>query len=145
MSWFLTLKSLHVLSAITAVGANFTYAVWGIRGQRDPEHRLFALRGVLFIDSWIANPAYGVLLVTGLLMAIFYYSITTTFVVIGLGIYVLVAVIGVAVASPGLKRRIVALERGTGDDEAGIAAGVGMFLLALVIAAVFVMVFKPGL
>ena len=62
------LKFAHVLLAIVAVGFNATYAVWLARAAREPEHEAFALRGVKLLDDRIANPAYALLLVTGLSM-----------------------------------------------------------------------------
>lgn len=62
------LKWLHVLAAVTAVGANITYGVWISRGSRHPESLPFTLSGIKLIDDRIANPAYGLLLITGLLM-----------------------------------------------------------------------------
>ena len=69
LEWYLILKWIHVLAAITALGANITYGVWIGRAGGQPETLAFALRGVKFIDDRIANPAYGLLLVTGLGMA----------------------------------------------------------------------------
>ena len=57
MWWFLLLKTVHILAAITAVGSNLAYGAWGARGNRDPEHLGFVLRGIKFIDDRIANPA----------------------------------------------------------------------------------------
>jgi len=68
MSLFTLLKFLHVLLAITAVGANVTYGVWLSRAARDPRHLPFALRGVKMLDDRLANPAYALLLVTGVAM-----------------------------------------------------------------------------
>src|SRR6266851_3378852 len=65
---FLIVKYIHILAAIVAVGLNISYAVWIIRAQRDPGHVPFTLKGIKFLDDRIANPAYGVLLLTGLLM-----------------------------------------------------------------------------
>jgi uncharacterized membrane protein len=148
MGWMLLLKSLHIVSAIVAVGSNITYAVWWARGTRDPAHLGFALRGIKFIDDRIANPAYGVLLVTGLLMAFIYFSITLTWVLIGLTGFILVAVLAVTVYSPTLTRQIDTIESEgaaspTYQSLAGRAQVVGMFMGVLVVAIVFVMVFKP--
>ena len=54
--------------AITAVGSNVTYGVWLSRAGRDPRHLPFALRGVKMLDDRLANPAYALLLVTGVAM-----------------------------------------------------------------------------
>jgi uncharacterized membrane protein len=65
---YLTLKLLHILLAITALGANLTYGVWIARSKMQPEFATFALRGVKFIDDRIANPSYLLLLPTGAAM-----------------------------------------------------------------------------
>ena len=150
MWWFLLLKSVHVLSAITAVGANLTYGMWGVLGERDSDHLGFALRGIKFLDDRLANPAYGLLVVTGILMAVLVYSITTVFVLIGIGLFVVLAIGGGAGYGPALKRQIQVLDTGGRDDPAYKAAdaratGIGVFLGVVAIAAVFVMVYKPGL
>src|SRR2546430_6744070 len=68
MSWYSLLKFVHVLLAITAVGSNITYAAWNVRGAREPQHLAFALKGIKFLDNRVANPAYGLLLLTGLIL-----------------------------------------------------------------------------
>ena len=148
MWWFLLLKTVHILAAITAVGSNLTYGAWGARGNRDPEHLGFVLRGIKFIDDRIANPAYGLLLLTGLLMAFLQYSIGTSWILIGLGLFVVLAIGGGAGYTPTLKKQIEVLDR-EGPSSAAYkaldsrATGIGMFLGVLAIAAVFVMVYKP--
>jgi uncharacterized membrane protein len=148
MNWFLLLKSLHVLSAIIAVGSNATYAVWSALAKSDPVHMGFALRGISFVDRRVANPAYGVLLATGLVMAFTTYSITTSWILIGLGLYIVMALTGVAIYAPLLRRQIDALDSDGLSSPAYQAAdsrarAVGMFLGVLVVFAVFVMVYKP--
>ncbi len=66
MDWLPLLKFVHVLAAITALGSNVTYVVW-LRTS-DPGHVAYAIRAVRRLDRTLANPAYGVLLVTGVLM-----------------------------------------------------------------------------
>src|ERR1700688_799132 len=68
VTWYNLLKFLHVLLAITAVGSNITYGVWKTLGGREPAHAPFALKGIAFIDNRVANPAYGGLLITGLIL-----------------------------------------------------------------------------
>ena len=63
------LKWVHILLAIAAVGANITYSIWIQRGMANRASLPFALRGVRFIDSRIATPAYVLLLLTGVGMA----------------------------------------------------------------------------
>src|SRR5438874_12327685 len=67
-SLYLVLKFIHIFAAIIAVGSNITYGVWNARSHADPAHLGFALKGITFLDDRIATPAYGVLLLTGLLM-----------------------------------------------------------------------------
>lgn len=149
MNWFLLLKTLHVLSAIIAVGSNATYGVWSALGKRDPEHLGFVLQGIRFVDSRMANPAYVVLLATGLIMAFTTYTITTSWILIGLGVYVFMALAGVAVYAPLLSRQMETLERrGAASPEYAAvdarARGIGIFLGVLALFALYVMVFKPS-
>jgi Predicted integral membrane protein (DUF2269) len=144
----LLLKSLHVLSAIVAVGANLTYGAWAARGTADEAHLGFVLRTIKFVDDRIANPAYGVLFITGLLMAIIYFSITLTWILVGLTGFVFVAFIGARVYSPLLKRQIATLDSQGASSPAYQALArrgqaIGMFLGVVVVGIVFVMVFKP--
>src|SRR5437016_12137787 len=117
-SLYLVLKFIHIFAAIIAVGSNITYGVWNARLHADPAHLGFALRGIKFLDDRIANPAYGVLLLTGLLMAIFFWGFGHAWLLIGLGIFVVVAAIAVALYSPALTRQIAALESGGADSDA---------------------------
>ncbi len=148
MNWFLVLKSLHVLSAIVAVGSNVTYGVWSALAKREPAHLPFALRGIKLLDERVANPAYGVLLVSGLIMALTTYRITLTWILIGLAIYVVMAVLGVAVVAPALSRQIAALDAEGPRSPRYAAAearvrGVGICLGVLAVVVVAVMVAKP--
>src|SRR3989442_7188096 len=67
-SLYVVLKFIHILSAITAVGANITYGLWDSRSQADPAHLRVTLHGINVLDDRIANPASRGLLLTGLLM-----------------------------------------------------------------------------
>lgn len=148
MGGFLLLKTLHVLSAVVAVGSNATYGIWLALGRREASHLGFVLRGIKFVDDRVANPAYGVLLVTGLIMSLTNYSITTTWILIGLALFAVLAVGGGAGYSPALRRQISVLDA-QGMDSASYrqaaarAQGIGIFLGVVAVAAVFVMVFKP--
>jgi len=145
---FLLLKWLHILSAIVAVGSNATYGLWSARAGRDPAHLGFVLRGIKIIDDRLANPAYGVVLVTGLIMAFTTFSITATWILVGLGLYAVMAVVGAGVYSRTLNRQIKTLDA-EGPTSAAFralsarATAVGVFLGVLAVAVVFDMVFKP--
>lgn len=150
-TFYLLLKFIHIAAAITAVGANITYSVWNVRAQKDAAHLGFALKGVQFLDNRIANPAYGLVLVTGLLMVfVGRWSITSLWIVAALVLYVAVAVVGVAVYSPVLKSQIRLADAGDTSSPEFVAASrrsamVGP-ILGLVVAVILVMmVFKPTL
>jgi hypothetical protein len=148
MNWFLLLKTIHVLSAIVAVGSNATYGLWSARGRGDPAHLGFALRGIKFIDDRMANPAYGLLLVSGLIMAVTTYRIGLTWILIGLGLFAVLVVVGGGFYTPALKRQITRLDVEGPESPSYRAAeararALGIFLGVVAVAAVFVMVFKP--
>ena len=57
-----TIKFVHILLAIVAIGFNATYGIWISHAARhSPKELGFALRGVKRLDDRWANPAYGLL------------------------------------------------------------------------------------
>jgi uncharacterized membrane protein len=148
---FLILKWLHVLSAIVAVGANITYGFWMARASRDPKALPFTLRGIKLIDDRMANPAYVVLLITGLAMAhAGGFSIKAPWLFTALILYVLVAAIGLFGYTPNLRRQIQSLDsEGFQSPQYQALARRGTMLGAvlgiLTMVIVFLMVVKPGL
>jgi uncharacterized membrane protein len=144
------LKFVHVLAAIVAVGTNVTYGVWLTRARHSPENELFALRGVKFLDDRVANPAYGVLLIAGILTVLEgHWSFGQLWIVLGIIGYVLVVAIAVAVFTPSLRGQIEALATDGRDSpryrELGKRVQVsGPIIGVIVIAIVFIMVTKPG-
>src|SRR5437016_10969463 len=116
-SLYLVLKFIHILSAIVAVGANITYGVWNVRGAGDPAHLGFALKGIKFLDDRIANPAYGVLLLTGLIMVFMQWRITDLWIILALVLFAAVVVLGVAFYSPLLKNQIKLVEEGRSEEH----------------------------
>jgi uncharacterized membrane protein len=104
MDWFLPLKFVHVLSAIVAVGTNVTYFVWlaAMRNRSMPEQS-FALETIKKLDSRLANPAYGILPLTGVIMILVsdgLYEFTTFWILLAIGLYILVGVIAGAFFGP---------------------------------------------
>jgi len=67
---YLWLKLVHVLASIKAVGANLTYFFWLTMVRRSSEHSAYVLKGIRSLDARVANPAYIVLPVTGILMVL---------------------------------------------------------------------------
>jgi uncharacterized membrane protein len=143
------LKFLHVTLAIIAVGFNASYGVWLARAAREPSHQVHVLRGIKVLDDRFANPAYGLLLVTGLAMVVVGdLSLTTFWLGLGLGLYVVAVALGLAVYTPTLRSQIRVLESSGPDstEYQGLARRgqvVGILLAAIVVVIVFLMVTKP--
>lgn len=151
MTLFTLTKFVHVTLAIVAVGFNLSYAVWIVRSTKDPEHLGFVMRTIRWIDARIANPAYGVLLVTGLLMAITAgYPLTTFWIAAALVLYAAIAILGIAVIAPSFRAQLAALER-EGPASAAFARAAargrafGLAVSLAVVVIVFLMVAKPTL
>ena len=148
---FLIVKWIHVLAAITAVGANITYGIWIGRASKEPNFLPFVLRNIKFIDDRVANPGYGLLLLTGLTMAFLApIPLTTPWLLTGLTLYVIAGLLGVFAYSPIVKRQIQLLDNeGIGSPNyqavANRARLLGMLVGLDVIIIVFLMVVKPAL
>src|SRR2546421_3363823 len=149
MTWYTLLKFVHVLLAIRAVGSNIPYAIWKARAGAEPAHAAFALRGIAFIDRGVANPAYGLLLITGLiLVAIGPWGLGRGWIASALILFAILIVVAVGFYSRVMKRQIDALET---EGQAGStykrltqqAQTYGIASLVIVLAIVFMMVVKP--
>jgi len=148
MTWYSLLKFVHVLLAITAVGSNITYGVWNALAAREPAHAPFALKGIAFIDRRVANPAYGLLLVTGLvLLAVGQWGFRG-WVIAGLILFALLIVVAIGFYSRVVRQQIQVM------DSEGIASAAykrldgqatiyGIVSLVIALAIVFMMVVKP--
>jgi uncharacterized membrane protein len=149
VSVYLLLKFLHVLLAIIAIGFNASYTVWLVRAKREPEHALYALRGIKVLDDRFANPAYALLLVLGLAMTgMGGIPFTTFWIASALVLYVLLVLGGLLVYSPTLKGQIAALESGGPTSAEYLRLSqrssiVGTLLAVDVVIIVFLMVVKP--
>ena len=148
MSLFIALKIIHVLAAITAVGANVTYAFWLRRGGTDRERLLFSIDGVRRLDRTIANPAYIVLLVTGVLMVLTgAYSFETGWIAAAIVLYILTAIVGVTLFAPAIRRQQAEAERDPASPAYAAAANrsnlFGILTVVIVIVIVYLMVAKP--
>ena len=148
MTWYTLIKYLHVLLAITALGSNITYGVWKALSAREPAHAVFALRGISFIDRRVANPAYGLLLITGLvLLAVGQWGFKG-WVIAALILFVLLVVVAIGFYSRIFRQQIEVLEKeGLASaaykrlDGQSTIYGIVSVVIALVI--VFMMVVKP--
>ena len=149
MSYYPYIKLVHILLAIMAVGFNASYGIWLARAAKEPEHQSHVLRTIKVLDDRFANPAYGLLLLTGLLMvAISPLSILTFWISTSIGLWLLLGFIAFFGYSPGLRRQIALIESGqVGSAEferlAKRGQVVGGILGLIVLAIVYLMVVKP--
>lgn len=147
---YLALKLLHVLLAITALGANLTYGVWFALAARHPEFAVTALRGIRILDDRIANPAYLLMLPTGAAMVwLGGLGFGKAWIAASLALWTVAMLLGLFGYSPILRRQVAAAER---EGLAGPASRLLMrranlitVALALCILAILgLMVFKPA-
>jgi uncharacterized membrane protein len=149
MTLYTFLKFLHVLLAIIAVGFNASYGIWVARAARSPEHELHVLSGIKILDDRFANPAYALLLVTGISMvAVGNLSLGTFWLATSLVLYGILLVLGLGVYTPTLRKQIAVLEiQGPASEEfrrlAQRGTILGILLAVIVIGIVFLMVTKP--
>jgi uncharacterized membrane protein len=146
---FLVLKLVHVASAIVAIGANVTYAIWMSRAHRDRAHLVFVIETIRFLDRRLALPAYGLVLLTGIAMvARGVYSFTTGWIVAAIGLYLLAVVVGIVAFSPTIRRQLAEAKR---DPSSAAYAELArrnniltLVTLTVVGAIVVLMVTKPN-
>jgi uncharacterized membrane protein len=149
LSLYLVLKFVHILSAIVAVGANITYGFWSVRSQRDPAHLGFVIKSIKALDDRIANPAYGVLFLTGILLIITgHWSVTSLWIIVAVILFVAVFAIGIGVYSPLLKNQIKLLDAGDATSAEFVRLRrmnviIGPLLGLIVVIILAMMVFKP--
>ena len=143
------LRFAHVFLAVVAIGANLTYALWLRIGERDPEHLAYTIRGIRAIDRRVANPAYALLLVTGLAMVLFTgVPLAQGWLAVALALYVAAALVGYFVFGPVVRRELAALERGGVSDPEYLrfrtqARRLGVLTTAVVLIILALMVTKP--
>jgi uncharacterized membrane protein len=147
---YVTLKFIHVLLAIVAVGFNVAYGLIIGRARRAGTAELaFALKTVKVMDDYVANPCYILLPITGVAMVhIAGYPWKLLWIHMSMALLVVLAVLGFAVYSPTLRKQIAALERGGPSDPEFIRLSkrgsmLGGILGVIVFAIIGLMVYKP--
>lgn len=104
VSIFLALKVVHILSAITAVGSNVTSVFWLDRAGLDRDRLVWALEGVRWLDKRIANPAYIVVLLSGIVMVMTGgYRFGQGWIATAIVLYVLTAAFGIFAFAPAVR------------------------------------------
>lgn len=149
MDLYGALKYVHVVLAIVAVGFNASYGIWLARAAREPQHLGHVLRGIRILDDRFANPAYVLLLITGVAMVVLGdLPFMTFWIATSLVIYAAVVLLGLGVYTPTLRRQIAVLDS-TGPEGpeykrlAMRGTVVGLALAVGVLVIVFLMVLKP--
>jgi uncharacterized membrane protein len=145
---FLVLKLVHVAAAIVAIGANVTYAIWMSRAHRDRAHLVFVIETIRFLDRRLALPAYGLVLLTGVVMvARGVYSFTTGWIVAAIGLYLLAVGIGIVAFSPTIRRQLAEARRDPSSAAYAELArrnnALTVVTLAVVAAILVLMMTKP--
>ena len=141
---YLAVKLLHILLAITALGANLTYGVWFARANTNPAFAPVALRGIKFIDDWIANPCYLLLLPTGAAMVMLAgYSFATHWIAWAMSLWLVAMLAAYLGYAPALRKQIEAVEReGIGGSTAralAVRGNVWAAILAVLVIAILVL------
>jgi uncharacterized membrane protein len=149
--FFPIVKWIHVLAAITAVGSNITYGIWMAAASREPQVLPFVLRNIRRLDSQVANPCYGVLLLSGLVMAFTLpLPLTTPWLLTAILLYVIAALLGILAYAPIAREQRRLLESAGFEAPAYKATArkatwLGLLVTLDVVIIVFLMVVKPPL
>jgi uncharacterized membrane protein len=148
VTWYSLLKYLHVLLAITAVGSNIGYGIWKGLAARGPNQEAFVTRGVSFIDNRVANPAYGLLLITGLTLVVVGNWGLRGWIITALILFAVLIVIAVGFYARVLRQQLQVIDREGTESPTfkrleGQATTYGLISLVIVLAIIFMMVVKP--
>lgn len=126
-----------------------TYFVWlaAMKG-RAPTQQTFALETIKKLDARLANPAYGVLPLTGVIMVLISDGLgfTTFWIAFAIGLYILVGVIAGAFFAPSLRRQTdLAGEAGSPAYEAAArrTRTTGLLTMLPIAGILYLMVMKP--
>ena len=150
---YLTLKLVHIILAIIAIGFNIAYGLIIGRARKagtDGRELKFALRTVRFMDDKIANPCYILLLITGVAMVqVAGYPWKLKWIHGSMALLFLLAGLGFGLYSPTLRKQLAALEaRGPQDPEflrlSKRGSMLGGLIGLIVVGILFLMVFKPA-
>ncbi len=148
MSAFLVLKLIHVSAVIVAVGANVSYAYWLRRAGTDGPRLVDAIHGIRGLDRRVANPAYVVVLLSGLAMAaVGPYTFDALWIRAALGLYVFVVIFGIAIYAPTMRWQLAEAERDPTSSPYRAAARrsnlFGLIAVGLVAVILVLMVTRP--
>ena len=141
-------KLVHILSVVTALGANFTYAFWLAQSNRDRQRLVFVIESIRRLDRRVANPAYIVVLLAGAATVLTGpFRFDTFWIGAAIMLYVLVAALGITIYAPAMRRQLALAGTDPGSPEYATAARrsrvIGLVVTGIVIVIVALMVLKP--
>jgi len=142
------LNFVHVIAAIVAIGSNVTYSAWLHYARREPERLPFVIGGIRRLDRRLANPAYIVVLLTGIGMIIVGpFSIEYNWIRAALVLYASAVLMGIFGFAPAIRRQLAEAEADPRSDAYETAARrsdrFGILMVAIVLVIVWLMVAKP--
>ena len=146
----LVFKLIHILAVISALGANATYQFWYSRAGRDKAKLLFVIESVRALDTRVANPSYVVALLAGIATVITgSFSFESLWIALSIVLYIVVAVVGMALYAPAMRRQQALAEADPTSAEYEAVARrtrmLGGIATGLVLVIVVLMVLKPTL
>jgi len=139
---------LHILGAITALGANFTYPIWLRLARREPEATRFTLHGIEAVEK-VANTGYAILFLTGIAM-LFVGNIpwTTPWVLSGLILFFVLGLIAGVFYIPAQKAQNALADKPTSPEYLAAeerTSRIGILVILLVVLIELLMTVKPAL
>jgi uncharacterized membrane protein len=148
VSFLVALKAIHVLAAIVAVGSSVASVYWLRRAGLDRDRLVWVLDGTRQVERRIANPAYVLLLVTGILMvSTGAFRFDQGWIATAIALYVFIALFGLLVFAPAVRRqRAEAAVDPTSARYAGLARRTRLYsalTTGIVVVIVLLMVTKP--
>jgi uncharacterized membrane protein len=145
-----TVKFVHVLLAIVAVGSNLSYGIWLAGAGQAPAHDAHTLRGIKKLHDRLAIPAYVLLGVTGVVLVVRGpWDLTAGWITASSVLYLVALPAAVVGYSPALGGQLVALEKDGPRSPryraaTRLTATAGGLTATLVVVITFLMVTKPG-
>jgi uncharacterized membrane protein len=150
MELWQALRFAHILAVIVGLGANLTYLFWMGRAQADPAQLVFVIESIRRLDRRVANPAYILAAVFGIgIVLTGPYGFEAAWIVTAIGLYVLVALLGITVYAPAMRNQLDLAQRAPASKAYASAARRSRLLFFLVtgivLGIVALMVLKPAL
>ena len=93
---YITLKWLHIVSAVIALGSNITHFFWLLSANSDPVNRANILRLVKKIDDRLAVPSYAITGACGITMWLWQWPTWSPWIITSLVIFTVLTIMGIA-------------------------------------------------